>query len=211
VKSVSQPDTIPLFANNGRVKFYNIINKAPGLTRRGCPVTEFDRQRRLNASVCFSTVICDNSKPIKLVVSQSGDLADSNRTVCLGRTGLNCDFTSPNNGRQCQVVGNQGYTYNIFQEQRECHTATKMPFMYSSSGNCVASVPVSTFMCSVSNFYIPTIDLYILPQEICGPILGIYKSHPRHMNVEIGTEAAQFPGKECINGIFVAVLQVNKE
>ncbi len=28
------------------------------------------------------------------------------------------------------------------------------------------------------------------------------------MNVEIGTEAAQFPGKEYINGIFVAVCNV---
>jgi hypothetical protein len=28
----------------------------------------------------------------------------------------------------------------------------------------------------VSDFYIPTIDLPILLQEICGPILGIYKS-----------------------------------
>jgi hypothetical protein len=27
----------------------------------------------------------------------------------------------------------------------------------------------------------------------------------RHVNVEIGAEAAQFPEKECINGIAVAV------
>jgi hypothetical protein len=37
---------------------------------------------------------------------------------------------------------------------------------------------------------------------MCGPILGIYKSL---MNVEIGTEAGQFPEKEYINGIFLAV------
>jgi hypothetical protein len=29
---------------------------------------------------------------------------------------------------------------------------------------------------SVSDLYIPTMDLSILLQEICGPILGIYKS-----------------------------------
>ncbi len=54
---------------------------------------------------------------------------------------------------------------------------------------------------SVSDLYIPTIDLPILLQEICGPILEIYKS----LIGACGTEAAQFREKEYINGIFVAV------
>jgi hypothetical protein len=58
---------------------------------------------------------------------------------------------------------------------------------------------------SVSDLYIPTTDLPILVQKICGPILGICKSLYRHMNVKTGTEAAQFPEKEYINGIFDAV------
>jgi hypothetical protein len=40
---------------------------------------------------------------------------------------------------------------------------------------------------------------------MCGTILEIYKSLTDTMNVIIGTEAAQFPEKEYINGIFLAV------
>ncbi len=57
---------------------------------------------------------------------------------------------------------------------------------------------------SLSELYIPTMGLPFMLEEKCGPILGIYIAH-RHMNVEIGAEAAQFPEKEYIDGIAVAV------
>ncbi len=55
---------------------------------------------------------------------------------------------------------------------------------------------------SVSDFYIPMIDLPILLQENMWTNPGnIYITH-RQMNLEIWTEAAQFPEKEYINGGF---------
>ncbi len=59
---------------------------------------------------------------------------------------------------------------------------------------------------SVSDLYVHTIGLPILLEEICLAILGLYTyiAH-RHINVETWAEAALFPEKEYINGIFVAV------
>ncbi len=56
------------------------------------------------------------------------------------------------------------------------HTATKIPLMYSFSGNCVATVPISTLMFSVSDLYILRIICLFCWRKIYGPILGIYKS-----------------------------------
>ncbi len=53
--------------------------------------------------------------------------------------------------------------------------------------------------------YISRINLTTMLQENMWTDPGKIKIDRRHMNVEIWTEAAQFPEKEYINGIFIAV------
>ncbi len=78
------------------------------------------------------------------------------------------------------------------------------PFMYSQIWNCAVSLfPKQNYNALFPNSYtlIYVRDLYIARITVvclfcCSQIFG---------HVEIGTEAAQFPEKEYINGIFVAV------
>jgi hypothetical protein len=75
----------------------------------------------------------------------------------------------------------------------------KLRNKYSQKRNCAGTVLISTFMCLWA--------IYIFPPSICQFCCRKYVDRSfahRHMNVEIGTEAGQFPEKN-INGIFLAV------
>ncbi len=66
-------------------------------------------------------------------------------------------------------------------------------------------VPVPTLLISARDLYISRIGLPILLQGNMWTEPRNIQTPHRQMNVEIGTEAEQFPEKEYINGIFLAV------
>ena len=56
------------------------------------------------------------------------------------------------------------------------YTATKILFMYFFSGNCEASVPISTCMCLSEIYIFPGSVHIFFCSRIDRPIMGIYKS-----------------------------------
>ncbi len=80
------------------------------------------------------------------------------------------------------------------------YTATKIPVMYSFSGNCAASVPLSTFMC-LWEFYILPGSVNIFSWTRIGrSIVGIHKSPTDTWMWKLGLSGLAIP----FLGIFVS-------
>ncbi len=86
------------------------------------------------------------------------------------------------------------------------------PYMYFQKWNCYFQNRIIMF-CLPVPVLIYLREIYIFPGSVClfcwkkirGPILGIYKLLTYTWMWKLGLRPVQFPEKEYINGIFVAV------
>ncbi len=82
--------------------------------------------------------------------------------------------------------------YGMAKNLSLANTLQQCPLMCSFYGNCVASVPFSTFMCLWVIYIFPgSVHIFFLRQNRRIHRANIKIAH-RHKNVEIGTVTAQF-------------------
>ncbi len=73
------------------------------------------------------------------------------------------------------------------------YTAKKIQFVYSQKSNCAALFPISIFTHLWAIYIFPRFDPPILLQPDRQINCGNIQIAHRYMNIEIGTEAMQFP------------------
>jgi hypothetical protein len=97
------------------------------------------------------------------------------------RVGIGLSYRPAGLHRLADLIPWHRFLGSIIRALVDLHCKKPIPKIrnkYTQKRNCAASVAIFNFhnQVSVRDLYIPNIDLLILLQEICGPILGIYKS-----------------------------------
>ncbi len=106
-------------------------------------------------------------------------------------------------------TGNEGPVSIQYKCLVPIYVFPEMKLLFPKQNYNVLSPSSYTYI-PVWDLYISMISLPILLQGNTRTALGIYESLTDTQNVKIGTEAAQFPEKEYINGIFLAAYDSNE-
>ncbi len=95
------------------------------------------------------------------------------------------------------------FLYNFSSHFKD--TIPKIWNKYSQKRNCAALVPISTFMCLWAIYIFSRLFCLVCCSQICGPILGIYKSLTNTWMRKLGLRPRNSFSGNIQNGIFVAV------
>jgi hypothetical protein len=110
-----------------------------------------------------------------------------------------CPYWREEGGRGLNLFQPQGHLDHREEIPRDvARTATKIPFMYSFSGNSAASAPISTFVCLWAIYIVPGAVYIYPPAEKAWPMVGWYKSHADAWMWKLGLRPRySFSGNIC--------------